>query len=286
MVIVYEGSFDGLLSAIAYCWQNRIRPEKLQSSHSQISLLEEKLIERRRGIGRMIRRHLAELAGDKVALAVLQICWQAYLAEKAGIDMAIYKYLILAISIKADPSPRFNIPEVNQVVRAARAVEGEAHRFQGLLRFYSLQPDLYLADFQPDYNVLPLILPHFTDRFQDQDFIIRDLKRNLAAAHVRGGRWCIYRLDNSGKNWPDAVFLHDSAAKGSLTASVLAPPTGDDLPDTDFSQLWRRYLQHLSIPQRKNLRLQRQNLPLKYRRYLPEFARPEKKEHPETDAPG
>jgi len=38
----------------------------------------------------------------------------------------------------------------------------------------------------------------------------------------------------------------------------------------DFEDMWRNYLQHLTIPERRNLALQRSHMPKKYWKYLTE----------------
>jgi hypothetical protein len=39
----------------------------------------------------------------------------------------------------------------------------------------------------------------------------------------------------------------------------------------DYEAMWRLYLSRLTIPERRNLFLQRGNLPLKYRTFMTEF---------------
>lgn len=280
MIVRYEDSFDGLLSAIAFCWRRELVPEKIERQIRQISLVYEETVPRERDIGQKFRTYLTALMGGSAAMTVLETCWQSYLSEKDSIGTGIYQYLLLAKRIKTDPAPRYNLPEVNLVAKAAQSVGSEAHRFQGLLRFREFQDGLYLAEFTPDYNILPMILPHFADRFHDQEFLIRDLRRDLAAIHLRDGRWTICHLrgrENSSTADSDSVLKMMGEPNMSLSAQSPQRFAGNMQEDELFSRIWSEYLRHLSIPQRKNLALQKQNLPLKYRCYLPEFRKPEEK---------
>ena len=45
------------------------------------------------------------------------------------------------------------------------------------LRFQKAKDGTYLGVIQPDHNVLPLIIDHFKDRFNDQSFLIFDARR-------------------------------------------------------------------------------------------------------------
>lgn len=281
MEIRCEDSFDGLLSAIAYCLRANIEPMTINGRDRQISLHPETFVTRENGIGLRFRKFLAGISGDKTAVSVLETCWQAFLSEQEDINMSIYRYLRLAMKSRTDPACRLQIPDVNRVVAAAQAAGTESHRYLGLLRFHRLPSGLYQADFRPDNNILPLILPHFADRFQDQEFVIRDCRRYLAALHLPDGRWTIFRISPDGGSYAD-----DPANPGGRTLRVAAPADNnrvsvlDQDDDSDYSRLWHRYLQHLTIPERQNRKLQKSNLPLKCRQFLPEFADWSKKGSP------
>jgi probable DNA metabolism protein len=118
---------------------------------------------------------------------------------------------------------------------------------KGFVRFRLVREGFYYARLEPDHNVLPLIAPHFADRFSDQDWIIHDLRRGMA-------------------------IVHDVARKQRVTADL------DLLENPDFSDgeklyqdLWKKYFTRIAVEERFNPGLQRQNLPFKYRRNLVEI---------------
>lgn len=278
MFIRYDSTFDGLLSAAAWCFRQGLRPEGLLSESDEQSLLESFAISREPGIRRLFQRHLSSRLGAEAGPAVLDTAYRAFLSEMDDIATRIWYFLDLALRLRLDPSDRLYEPPVAAVVGAARRVSGQAHQYLGLLRFRRVDPTLFMADFAPDYHVLPLILPHFADRLPDQNFVIRDLRRQLAALHRVDGRISLHVLAADGiplaeHELPDPgrpALRQRSLTSGSSGGSPVRPPAGESRDSPDFAGMWRLYLQHLSIPERRNPALQQANLPKKYWKYLTE----------------
>lgn len=275
MFVLYDSTFDGLLSATAFCLRRGLQPLGLQSELDQQPLLETISVPCEQNIRRLFRRHLGGVLGPAAAEAVLDTVFRAFLSEMDGMATRIWQYLARALELRQDPADRLYEPAVAAVVTAARRVSAQAHQYLGLLRFRQVGSGFYLADFEPDYHVLPLILPHFAYRLADQDFAIRDLRRKLAAVHQAGGATCLHILADSSCAPEPAPVLPSTGLlpAGIPAAGGLAARDGLvllDQPDEDFARLWRLYLQRLSIPERRNPALQRANMPKKYWRYLTE----------------
>lgn len=251
MVLRYEATFEGLLSAIAYSLRTGMDPAMMLPDLEQPSLLPYEDVPVERGVCRLFRTHLQSLLGQTAGEEAYQCAYAAFLSDDEGIGLPIHRYLAAALRHRRDPAGDLLDPDVARVVRAALGVRRQAHVFKGLLRFRQVSQGLYLADFKPDYHVLPLILPHFCERLPDQPFVIRDLKRDLAALHVPGK--------------PVRIFVLASPDPSPETEVSNAP-----VPLDPFDALWRRYLKDLAIPERKNLKLQKGNLPKKYWKYLTE----------------
>ena len=137
-------------------------------------------------------------------------------------------------------------PDVLAVLRVAGKVQHEIHRLTGLLRF---RPDLngvYTARCSPDHFILPALAEHFTLRFGETPWAIIDEKRNL----------CLFRE----KGVP-ARLVPLSAA--SLNAA-------EDGKKDSWEDLWKLYHRSINNEAKKNLTLQRQFMPERYHKYLPE----------------
>ena len=155
-------------------------------------------------------------------------------------------------------------PDTLTVLNAALKVQHEIHRMLGLLRFFPDQEGIslptvgeckeigyttppsaactYLARCSPDHFVLPALGEHFTGRFGETAWAIIDEKRGL----------CLSRLP--GKQ----AIIH--AGNGFSAAS------GDEWED-----LWRHYHKTINNESRNNPQLQRQLMPKRYWKYLPEM---------------
>ena len=140
MYLLYDTTFDGLLSAIAWCFRRQIRADGFITEFDERPLLEPQQIPRERGIRELFRRHLADRLGPAAGPAVLDTVYQAYLSEATGIATQIWLYLERALQLRQDPAPRLYEPPVAAVVGAARRVGGQAHQYLGLLRFRQAGP--------------------------------------------------------------------------------------------------------------------------------------------------
>lgn len=252
MFLLYDATFEGLLSALALCLREQravmgIFPE----GRAQQCLMVPEPVASEPDILARFDRYLSRRFGD----GVLDLLFHAYLSETDDIEMRILGFLRTGLRIGTDPSGMLQDPDVAAVREAARTVSRQAHAYLGLLRFKRIA-GVYVADFEPDYHVLPLVAPHFADRMRDTPFLIRDRRRALASVGYPGKPWFIVALDADDMNGAD----------GS--------PSGLELPDSlageVMEETWRAYFSVMAIPERIKPELQRSNMPKKYWKYLVE----------------
>lgn len=255
MFVLFDSTFEGLLSACAWCFRKQLQPTGIFSELDDMPLVPCEFIPYEPNVRRLFSRHLTQVIGGEAEM-VLDCAFRAFLSEQPDIAFHIFQYLQLALQTRSNPSGRLYDSSVAAVMGAVKRVGSQAHAYMGLLRFRSIRPDLFVADFEPDCHVLPLILSHFCDRLPDQNFVIRDQRRHLAALHRSDGSTSLHALAD------DVADFSDS----QLTQTSLADIVAED----QFAPLWRRYLHHLSIPERCNPDLQRANMPKKYWKYLVE----------------
>jgi probable DNA metabolism protein len=128
------------------------------------------------------------------------------------------------------------------VLAAAYKVQLEVDRMRGLLRFFPCD-GVYAARCAPDHFVLPALERHFSARFGETSWAIIDEKREL----------CLSRMP------PEPAKLVREGAK--------AQGAGGD----GWEELWRHYHSTINNEERKNPGLQRQFMPKRYWKYLPEM---------------
>ena len=115
----------------------------------------------------------------------------------------------------------------------------------GFTRFEELEDKTLYAKIDVKYNILYFLAKHFNKRFNNQNFIIHDLKRKLAYIHIDGNR-SIQKV------------AHFEEPKRSSDEQM-------------FQNLWRTFFNSVSIQSRQNKKLQQQFVPLIYRTYMSEF---------------
>ena len=244
MFLSYDGGFEGFLSAAATALRSKAECTVLRPG-AQIPLLPVEEVATEDGLADRMGEFLAARFGPEVPGTV----YQAWLSQEEGIEDALVGFLRIGLERRVDPSGFRQSPEVSAVMKASRRVGREAHRFLGLVRF-RLRGTLYVAEIEPDTDILSLIGDHFSARFHDQDFAIHDVGRGTALLHAAGGGWTVVEVA------PDSA-----AARMTKVPDALAKPDA-------FETLWKRYYKSMCIEERLNPTCQRNFLPKKHWRHL------------------
>ncbi len=241
----YDGSFDGLLSLVFEAYRRRERPARVVADGAPFAgtLFGDVLVvPTDTAHAARVRDGLAR----RVTSAGVDALYHAFLSEADGIEDALVA-LVEAIFARGGTvvdDLRFG-PSLAAARMAAR-VRTEVHRMHAFVRFERRAGDLYVARICPDHHVLPLLAPHFEGRYGAQRWAILDDRRGLALVHEPGQ--------------PLVVALAD--------AFDALPREADE---ATFQRMWRRYIVSVTIPERRNLRLQRRHLPRRYWPYLTEW---------------
>lgn len=140
-------------------------------------------------------------------------------------------------------------PDVLTVQKAAGNVLHEIHRLTGLLRFSPDKDGIYIARCAPDHFILPALAEHFTLRFGGTPWAIIDEKRNLCLFCEKGRAARLEPLSS----FASQIF------------------TSNENTDDFWEDLWRLYHRSVNNETRKNPNLQRQFMPERYQKYLPEM---------------
>ena len=241
MVYLTDGSFEGLLTAVFEAFEKKEDPEEIYFKDTfQISLISEfkDIITDGEKADRVYRA-----IDSKISRDVLEMVYGAYLSEDPGCGAPILYTLRLGFKMGGRVKNLLQNPHVLKVHDLNRRVQGEKHRFLGLLRFKKWKNGVFYAPFEPDCNVITLVAGHFVDRLSDQPWIIHDLKRSYYALY----------------DTRDVLFFNGD----------LELPHGEDA-DEEYELLWKKYFQVIAIEHRKNPKLQRAFMPKKYWKHLVE----------------
>ena len=105
-------------------------------------------------------------------------CW--------GLSAAV-RELVRAFAQGRGISDQLADPFALRVMELSRKVDNELDKLLGFVRFQDLG-SILVAQLAPKCNMVPLMMDHFSDRFPDENFILYDENRNLAAVHEAGHR--------------------------------------------------------------------------------------------------
>ena len=253
-VYTFDGTMDGLLTAVFDAYALHEQPEQLLKSGDALPLFCEHLYhvttdeEKARRVWTGLEKHL-----PREAMKLISVSWLSELPELPT-PLFLYVYKVFR---QGDISHNFADDDVLSVIDIAHRVLHEQLRMKQFIRFQKAKDGTYLAVVSPDHNVLPLITDHFSDRFNDQPWLIYDAKRH-------------YGFYYDGKAAPIRVTFEDEAAvpfnlnNGKLNAEVLSHD------DQLFQDLWRTYFKAICIKERMNPRKQLKDMPRRYWKYMTE----------------
>ena len=232
---IYDGSFDGFLSAIYACYYIKT-PDNIESENDyDIDMLyEDKLIETD-----IIKSNKVSFAiSNKISNDCLIHVYQAFLSEGVGIEFKLFKYIQLGFRIGKKINDFLTDEIVNEVEKCSRKVGIEAHRFLGLVRFQEFKGGILYAAIQPTHNILELIGNHFKARLSNEKWIIHDVSRRIGIVY-ENNEWILQdiKFEKLESHEREELF---------------------------YQNLWKIFHKSVAIKERTNEKLQMQHMPKKY----------------------
>ena len=292
-VYVFDGTMDGLLTAVFDAFALKEQPEQLLAEGDALPLFcdhiykvhtDEKKAQR---VWAGLEKRLS-----KEALRLISVSW---LSELKELNSPLYLYICKVFKL-GDISRNFADPDVLAVTNIARRVLHEQLRMKQFIRFQKAKDGTYLAVVSPDHDVLPIIIDHFQDRFNDQPWLIYDAKRHYGYYYSPSSPSSLTPNPSptgEGRNYPTSemsaegvstplssrrgaggeairVTFEDEAtvpfdlSNGKLDADVLSDN------NRLLQDLWRTYFKAICIKERMNPRKQLKDMPRRYWKYMTE----------------
>jgi probable DNA metabolism protein len=161
---------------------------------------------------------------------------------------------------------------VQAVLEAAFKVYRETDRLFGFLRFTKDPAGVYTAYCAPDHFTLPFLAEHFAARFGSAPWAIIDEKRNIVLSCRPGEEPRLEPRAAAGaaSSGPGAADADASSSPSAADADASSSPSASGAAADPWEDAWRNYHRPISIESRKNLKLQKQFMPERYRKYLSE----------------
>jgi probable DNA metabolism protein len=159
--------------------------------------------------------------------------------------------LIMGFAIGNKVMEQLSNEVVSKIDRINRNVYNEVHHFLGFVRFSQQEGNVLCSVIHPKNNILSLIMPHFSDRLSEERFAIIDANRRIAGLHLIGKSWIL-----------SSNFESDQNAFHGIVSQEM-----------EYRELWKVFLNSITIEDRFHPKLQRNNLPLRFRNDMTEFNR-------------
>ncbi len=254
-IFLCDDSIDGIFTAVYQAWSSRLGhanvklEEKCEGSkYSNIELFAEYVV-----VDTDLTQSykVAKAIREKISEEVYEICCLAAMSDYGGKADLIYRFLVLGFAVGCSIVEHLSNEVVNRIFRISKNVNNEHHHLLGFIRFSQLENGLLVATIHPKNNVLSLITPHFADRLPQERFIIYDGGRKIASVHVPGTPWMLVQVPEADQNRFGELMKY-----------------GDRYKD-----LWITFFDSIAIKERENYKLQRGNLPIRFRADMTEFNR-------------
>jgi probable DNA metabolism protein len=247
--LIYDGTFEGILTAVFEIYERRLTHVKMEKGEFYSTALFEDLIHVPTDEVQAAR--VLKGLRKKISATGIQRLYIAHMAELEGDADNIIGYIRYAFDTPLNIEEDYGNKYVMRVAEVVQMMRRERHRMEAFVRFQKLKDDSFYAAIQPDFNVLPMLIKHFKNRYADQKWIIYDLKR---------GYGLYYDLHDT-----EFISLEFSAVRNP--ADISQSFCEDE---GIYQHLWKNYFHSVNIPARKNTKLHLRHIPKRYWKHLTE----------------
>ncbi len=250
--LIYNGSFEGFLTCVFELYERRAESGRIVRSKLYQPMLNEQILEIQADSTKANR--VWSGLKRKVSTEKVNQFYKSFLSEREDMEDNLLGFIQYVLSAKESVEKDYSHKSILYIAQIAKQVHREKHRMEAFIRFQRTLDDIYYAAIEPDFNVLPLIVKHFKDRYADQRWIIYDRKRKYGIE---------YNAETS-KITEVQLSLTEETDRTFLPQSVVAEE------ELHYQQLWQQYFTSVNISPRKNNKLHVRHVPLRYWKYLTE----------------
>ena len=279
VAILFDGSIEGFLCIVHAYYYESVAPLiiQIEDCHQPTLDTEEYHIITDENLAAKVQKGIL----NKISHTAWHYVISAFLADGEDKYMAIFRYLLLGFKTGKIVDDHLQQECVLRVHKLARQVGREAHLLKGFCRFVETtaisdgnshsraenhkRTNLFLATDQTDLSgngysgqiyycaidpvnyVLPILAEHFSDRMMNQAWIIHDKKHGKAAVY-------------NGETYVIADVPKNAQVRHTEN-------------EAEIQDLWVTFFNSLAIKERINPKLQRNLLPLHFRKSMTEFQR-------------
>lgn len=251
-VYLCEDSAEGIFSAIyrAYEEKNGHRNNEIQINREGFNrqlfceyVPVETDYERAVKVARTVQREISAQAYEFIHKT--SASWRD---DKAD---AIYRLIIEGLHVGAKALQHLTAPHMQILCDIERNVNNEICHCKEFLRFEELENGTLFAKINPKSAILPYMSDHFEDRFSGEKWMIADTVHRTMLIHELEKPTIYVSMEEIEFDELQLTYSRDEEMMQSL---------------------WKLFVDAIAIKERINPKLQRQLLPLRFRKYMKEFS--------------
>ncbi len=248
-LLTYDHSFEGFLTAIFEIYEYKLNAVEVRREGFPVP-----------GLFTNLRKVVTDTQkADRVFVKLksalgelgLHRIFYTLLSEDEDCEKHLLNVIRYALKTGDNIISDFSHPSVLKIFQYAQMVGREKHRMEAFVRFKLASDEIYFAEIEPDFNVLPIIAKHFKNRYQDQKWLIFDNKRHYGIFYDLNTVEFIEMKFNTNQSDQEGL---ESLKKDEFI----------------YQKLWQTYFTKTNIKARKNTRLHMQHVPKRYWKYLTE----------------
>lgn len=247
---ICEDSIDGIFTGVYDAWSSRYGHQNLCLRCGEVFNYElgmeyiEVLPESKKS--QSVARTIVKRCGREVYEEICQSILGTDFSRKKQLDKAdcVYRTILLGFSMEHGERvlQMLGQPYVQRIFELSRSTYQEGHHLLGFLRFAELENGILFATIHPKNDVLSILGEHFSDRLPQENFLIYDENRSLAVVHSAGKNFFV--IDASELNFEKTKHY--------------------SIEEAEYQKLWCGFFESIAILDRKNLKLQSQNIPKRF----------------------
>ena len=175
-ILVYDGSFEGLMCCIFILYEQKIPVFRLARIGEPLGELFAQTIQvksnkaQAQRVWSGIKRKSSNISLERIELA--------YLSEIRGEDHTIIRYVQYLIDSKKNIEDNLSHPVVQRLNDVVKMLHREKQLVKEKIRFQTLVNDIKYNIIEPNYNVLPLLKDYLLQKYAKQKWIVYDIRRN------------------------------------------------------------------------------------------------------------
>lgn len=255
VVFIYDYTFEGFLTTIFDAYSNKIFPDILLREGSQLPLFyDDKMTiatdeAKAKRVWKALQKKLSS-----TALSMITYCW---ISQEDGIENYLFRFIKKCFDSPISIETNFADSDLLYLSRLFKRVSYESRRMLEFIRFQKAADGTFFAPIDTKYNVLPLIITHFKERFNDQPWLIYDTRREYGYYY-------------------DTINVQQVTFQNPEQLHLITGKLKENMMDEDellFQKLWKTYFKSVSIKERINPRKQKQDMPIRYWKYITEKQR-------------